>query len=82
VIRAHVPYGDLRPDVSPQGLSRREQDVLGLLAQGLPDRAIADTLAISVKTVEKHVGAVLRKTATRNRTEAAARALDAGWVSS
>ncbi|MGD9694421.1 MAG: response regulator [Thermoleophilia bacterium] len=55
------------------GLSEREREVLALLERGLPDRAIAEALTISVKTVEKHVGAILRKTGARNRTEAALR---------
>jgi DNA-binding NarL/FixJ family response regulator len=54
-------------------LSEREREVLGLLERGLPDRRIADALSISVKTVEKHVGAILRKTGAQNRTEAALR---------
>jgi DNA-binding NarL/FixJ family response regulator len=54
-------------------LSEREREVLGLLERGLPDRGIADALSISVKTVEKHVGAILRKTGAQNRTEAALR---------
>ena len=53
------------------GLSDREQEVLTLLERALPDRQIADALSISVKTVEKHVGSILRKTGTHNRTEAA-----------
>ncbi len=56
------------------GLSDREQEVLNLLERALPDRQIADALSISVKTVEKHVGAILRKTGAHNRTEAALRA--------
>lgn len=39
-----------------------------LLAAGLADKQIATRLGISVKTVEKHVGAMLRKTGARNRT--------------
>ena len=54
-------------------LSEREREVLSLLERGLPDRQIADALSISVKTVEKHVGAILRKTGAQNRTEAALR---------
>ena len=54
-------------------LSEREREVLGLLERGLPDRRIAEALSISVKTVEKHVGAILRKTGAQNRTEAALR---------
>ena len=54
-------------------LSGREREVFSLLERGLPDRQIADALSISVKTVEKHVGAILRKTGAQNRTEAALR---------
>ena len=54
-------------------LSEREREVFSLLERGLPDRQIADALSISVKTVEKHVGAILRKTGAQNRTEAAVR---------
>jgi len=53
------------------GLTSRQREVRALLEQGLPDKAIAQRLVISVKTVEKHVGAVLRKTGARNRTELA-----------
>jgi len=41
---------------------------------GLPDKIIAERLVPSVETVEKHAGAVLRKTGARNRTELAAQA--------
>lgn len=50
-------------------LTAREREVLDLLRQGLADKQIASRLGISVKTVEKHVGAVLRKHAVRSRTE-------------
>jgi DNA-binding NarL/FixJ family response regulator len=54
--------------------------VLGLLVQGLTDQQIADALAISVRTAEKHVGGVLHKLDARNRTEAVGRALERGWA--
>ena len=53
-------------------LTPREQEVRALVSKGLPDKGIAAALHISVKTVEKHVGAALRKTGARNRTELAA----------
>lgn len=65
---------------SPPGLSAREQEVLGLLARGLTDRQVAHDLVLSRKTVEKHVGAVLRKTGTASRTAAVVRALEQGWL--
>ena len=62
----------MRADDLPEQLTDREREVRGLMEQGLPDRAIAQRLVLSVKTVEKHAGAVLRKTGARNRTELAA----------
>lgn len=65
-------YRGLRADDAQQGLTEREREVRTLMEQGLPDRMIAQRLVLSVKTVEKHAGAVLRKTGARNRTELAA----------
>ena len=85
VIRAHVPYGE-RPAAPDRAtgpvvpLTPREREVLGLLVQGLTDPQIADTLAISVRTAEKHVSGVLHKLDARNRTGAVARALERGWA--
>jgi signal transduction histidine kinase/DNA-binding NarL/FixJ family response regulator len=64
----------LNGDDTTTPLTDRERQVLGLLELGSPDREIASTLGISVKTVEKHVGSILRKTGAHNRTQAAARA--------
>ena len=57
-----------------EGLTGRESEVRSLVERGLPDKKIASVLGISVKTVEKHVGAVLRKTGAPNRTALAHRA--------
>ena len=55
------------------GLSPRENDVLGMLADGLTDREIATALMISPRTVETHVSNILHKLQVRNRAEAAQR---------
>lgn len=57
-------------------LTRRERDVLRLLADGLGDRDIAAALTISRRTVETHVSSILRKLGVRNRAEAARRYRD------
>jgi DNA-binding NarL/FixJ family response regulator len=62
----------LRDDAGEPALTARERQVRGLMEQGLPDKVIAERLVLSVKTVEKHAGAVLRKTGARNRAELAA----------
>jgi DNA-binding CsgD family transcriptional regulator len=53
------------------GITRREAEVLELVAEGLSNREIADRLYLSVRTVEKHVESLLRKTATKTRTQLA-----------
>ncbi|GAA1575838.1 hypothetical protein GCM10009789_31540 [Kribbella sancticallisti] len=69
VPRGEVWEGRLASDPNTEGLTAREREVRALVQQGLPDRAIAERLVIAVKTVEKHVGAVLRKTGVRSRSE-------------
>jgi len=62
----------LQDDETQLTLTDRERQVRAMMEQGLPDKLIAEQLVLSVKTVEKHAGAVLRKTGVRNRTELAA----------
>jgi DNA-binding CsgD family transcriptional regulator len=54
------------------GLSDRQQDVLRLIGQGRSDREIAEILAISARTVSKHVEAILIRLDVRTRSGAAA----------
>ncbi|MCO5178035.1 MAG: AAA family ATPase [Thermomicrobiales bacterium] len=61
---------DVRPQ-RPAGLTEREVDVIQLVARGLSDRQIAEQLFISHRTVTTHVGNLLGKTMTNNRTELA-----------
>lgn len=61
------------PAVDGDRLTGREHEVRRLIDQGLADKQIASRLGISVKTVEKHVSAILRKGGVRSRTELLAR---------
>lgn len=61
------------PARSPaHGLSRREMEVLRLVAAGRTNKAIANELCISERTVDRHVSNILAKTGVRSRTAATA----------
>ena len=61
-------------------LTAREQQVLELLAEGLPNKAIAARLAISDQTVKFHVASISAKLGATNRTEAVRLALRRGLL--
>ena len=70
-----VPRGPTRATAAnPAGLTGRQVEVLGLLAQGLTDAEIAEQLSLSAKTVGHHVSALLAKLGVGSRREAAAAA--------
>jgi DNA-binding CsgD family transcriptional regulator/tetratricopeptide (TPR) repeat protein len=64
----------------PFGLTRREDEVLGLLCEGLTNEEIADRLVLSTRTVEHHVSAVLGKHGVGSRGAAVAHAQRLGLV--
>jgi DNA-binding NarL/FixJ family response regulator len=61
-------------------LSRRELEVLGLLAQGLSNKEIAGVMWLSDRTVERHITGLYRKIGVARRSEATAFALRHGVV--
>jgi HD-GYP domain-containing protein (c-di-GMP phosphodiesterase class II) len=71
-----------RSSAGPAGLTAREGDVLGLLAQGSPNKEIASKLGISAKTVGNHVEHIYTKLGVTNRAGAALRAMELGIVGS
>jgi len=61
-------------------LSERELEALRLLATGLSNKEIAQTLIIAVGTVKQHLKSIYGKLQVHNRTEAASRARDLGLL--
>ena len=65
---------------SSEPLTPREIEVLELLAEGLPNKAIAARLGISDQTVKFHVSSICSKLPAANRTEAVRRAIRRGLI--
>ena len=61
-------------------LTGREVEVLGMLAAGRSNRAIADQFVVTLDTVKKHVSHILGKLGAASRTEAVARARELGLI--
>jgi DNA-binding NarL/FixJ family response regulator len=61
-------------------LTPRELEVLELVTEGLPNKAIADRLGISDQTVKFHLASILGKLGASNRTDAVRRAVRLGIV--
>ncbi|MCC7022424.1 MAG: helix-turn-helix transcriptional regulator, partial [Thermomicrobiales bacterium] len=69
-----------RQTAYPAGLTRREVEVLRLLAQRQTDKEIAEALCLGPRTVQSHVGHILGKLAVANRREAAEAATRLGLL--
>jgi DNA-binding NarL/FixJ family response regulator len=76
-----MAHGKRRPEESPDRLTPRETALLGLVASGMSNKAIARELSISENTVKYYMKSILQKLGARNRTEAASLALKEGLIS-
>jgi DNA-binding NarL/FixJ family response regulator len=70
--------GPRPPDTPFQTLTPREREVLGLIAAGLGNSAIAARLGVSPNTVANHISSVFAKLRVASRAEAIVKARDAG----
>lgn len=66
--------------VRTRSLSKREIEILRLVANGASNQEIAGHLGISEQTVKNHLSSVFSKLRVRRRSAAAAQAIKQGWV--
>jgi DNA-binding NarL/FixJ family response regulator len=71
--------GEVRPQQTVESLTNREQEVLALLAQGLTNKDIAQSLFLSVRTIEAHLHSIYNKLDVTSRTEAVLWAVQHGY---
>jgi DNA-binding NarL/FixJ family response regulator len=76
----HLLQATTQPTQSIERLTKREQEVLALLARGDTNRQIADALSIAEKTVSVHVSNLLSKLGLASRTQAALFATRIGLI--
>ena len=80
-VPASAPSADEQDDGGfEEALTAREVQVLELLAEGLPNKAIASRLGISDQTVKFHVSSISGKLGAANRTDAVRRAVRRGLI--
>lgn len=75
-----VALGQSEDANAVEALTSRETEVLNLLADGLPNKAIARRLGVSDETVKFHIAAIFGKLSVSNRTAAVRVALRRGLV--
>jgi DNA-binding NarL/FixJ family response regulator len=83
VARAEATYvrlGTHQPAALPDGLTRREGEVLTLVADGRSNREIAEALSISNRTVARHLTNIYTKIGVTSRTQAARYAIERGMT--
>lgn len=76
---AALARGELSRLTDSESLTKRERDVLGLLARGLTNKDIAQSLFLSVRTVEAHLRNIYGKLGVSSRTEAVLWAVQHGF---
>jgi DNA-binding CsgD family transcriptional regulator len=69
-VRSNQPFALNEERLKDLGITRRELEILGLMAQGMSNREIADKLFVSENTVKTHSSRLFDKLSAKRRTQA------------
>jgi DNA-binding NarL/FixJ family response regulator len=75
-------FNEGQPLISSDSLTLREREVLELIADGIPNKKIAQLLSISIRTVENHRANIMRKLNTKHTANLVKYAIRNGYTSS
>ena len=78
--RLRTPDENNAEPISTELLTPREMEVLGLASRGMSNAEIADSLYLSVRTVQAHLRSIFNKLGVGSRSEAIVYALKKGWL--
>jgi DNA-binding NarL/FixJ family response regulator len=80
LIRDYLQRDRQAADLPERVLTPREEEIVKLIAEGQSSKDIAETLVISIKTVERHRANILQKLGMRDRLELTKYAIRAGLI--
>jgi DNA-binding CsgD family transcriptional regulator len=80
LVRAGDPFAVDTGKLAELGLTPREHEILGLIAEGLSNREIGERLFVSENTVKSHSSRIFEKMGVSRRTEAVRRARELGLI--
>ncbi len=69
VVENYLRWGDVQREAESNGLSRREREVLQLIAEGYSNKQIAEILSLSIKTIQTHRMNLMSKLDLHNRAD-------------
>lgn len=80
VFQQFKTMSDVAEKTNPEGLTDREIEILGLIANGASNREIGDKLFLSEKTIKNYITSIFQKLQTSDRTQAAVYAIQRGLI--
>ena len=80
VVQRAILSAGRKTQAATTDLTEREREVVRLAARGMSNKQIADSLCVSIRTVQGHINSIFHKLGVASRTEAIFHGVKRGWV--